>query len=469
MSGLPLLGGYAAKQCPRRVHNDHDRTVPTVEHVVAEELQARFDAGIAFERKVFAAVQDALGDACVLVQDSGTTRGRVDATMEALRRGVPVVLGGQLPHDVQGGRGGKPDVLVRREGGYLPADVKHHRLTKVARTKSARISTLSRPADEHAVEGLAPELSTRFDDYVQLAHYTRMLQAAGVHAGQHLLTGAVIGSDDLSAIHPSGHALVWLALDEPLFETFSRSEGRRKRSALERYDHEHAFRLKVAQVARARTGAPDDPAPLVVPIWQPECTSCKWAPVCREEIGEDAAAPSFKTGQLDVREWLALRDFGVESLASLATLDTSDSDFLASYLQQVTHQRRPIERLQAAVERAGLLRDGITIKRTSSGPLQVPRPTSRSTLTSSGTPTRRSTSGASGSGPATSTTTRTSLGGRSLTKPLNASSRTPWCRGSVTSCKQPATPGNPCGSSTTHPQRRPTSSASSARRTSPTS
>ena len=125
-------------------------------------------------------------------------------------------------------------------------------------------------------------------------------------------------------------------------------------------------------MAQARTGAADDPTPLVVPVWQPECTSCPWAAVCREQLGEDAAAPAFKTGQLDVREWLALRDLGVETLASLAALDPCDHDLLEAYLPQVSHQPKPAERLESAVERAGLLRDGITMKRTTSGPLGVP-------------------------------------------------------------------------------------------------
>ena len=153
------------------------------------------------------------------------------------------------------------------------------------------MSRLAEPAEVLTLEGMAPELSTRYDDYVQLAHYTRMLQAAGVHPGDDALMGAIIGSDDLGAVDPSGHALVWLLLDEPLFKTFSRSKGQRKRSAIERYDHEHAFRLKVAQVARARTGGPR----------RPDASRCArlaagmhvvpmGGRVSRSDSGEDAAA-----------------------------------------------------------------------------------------------------------------------------------------------------------------------------------
>ena len=40
-----LLGGYASKQCARRVHNDFDPTISTEPWEPPPELQARFDAG----------------------------------------------------------------------------------------------------------------------------------------------------------------------------------------------------------------------------------------------------------------------------------------------------------------------------------------------------------------------------------------------------------------------------------------
>ena len=50
--GLLLLGAHASRRCPRRVHNDHDRTVPKVPWEPAEEVQLRLDSGIAFEAEV---------------------------------------------------------------------------------------------------------------------------------------------------------------------------------------------------------------------------------------------------------------------------------------------------------------------------------------------------------------------------------------------------------------------------------
>ncbi len=49
-----LLGAYAAKQCPVRVQNDFMPLVETLKWVPSPEDQARLDAGIAFERNVFA-------------------------------------------------------------------------------------------------------------------------------------------------------------------------------------------------------------------------------------------------------------------------------------------------------------------------------------------------------------------------------------------------------------------------------
>lgn len=372
MTELPLLGGYDAKRCARRVHNDHDPTMTAPDFAVSAELQARFDAGNAFEERVFAAIRTASGDACVVLADDLGATQRIAETMTALERGTPVVLGGQLPHDRVGGRVGKPDILVRWDGGYVPADVKHHRITKIVRTKSATLSTFADPATMLDVEGRAPELSSRFDDYVQLAHYTRMLQAVGLHPGEEALVGAIIGSDDLSDVDPSGHAFTWLRLDTPIFTTFSRSSGRRKRSAMERYDHEHGFRLKVAANARNRSGGPDAPPPLVVPIWQEECHECLWHQTCRDELGADAPSAAIISGNLDVREWLALRDAGVTTTSALAALDADDPSFLDAYLPQVTHQPQALKRLEAAVERAEMIRDGITLKRTTPGPLDVP-------------------------------------------------------------------------------------------------
>jgi hypothetical protein len=109
-----LLGGYAATTCPRATHNEYDVTVPRPDVEVSPELQRLFDLGIAFEHDVFAQWL-ALGiDGLVDLRDhEHDRRAHIDATVQAMRSGVPVILGGRLPDDSAGGRTGKPDILLR--------------------------------------------------------------------------------------------------------------------------------------------------------------------------------------------------------------------------------------------------------------------------------------------------------------------------------------------------------------------
>lgn len=376
---LPIvLGGYAAKQCPRRVHNDFDPTIPKVRWEPPAELQARFDAGTAFEARVFEAIESTLGRRCARIEAGLDRASRIEATIAAMREGYAVILEGQLPNDEVGGRVGKPDVLVRWPGPndrpmYVPADVKHHRMAKPSMTKSLAVSSLNAPDQVQQLPGRVAEIAARIDDQFQLAHYTRMIQAAGFHPGDDALIGAIIGSDELFDVDASGHAFVWYDLSVPAFKTFSRSAGTKKRSALERYDHEHAFRVRVAEVARSRSGVGADPAPLVIPVWQQECDVCPWAAHCAEALGPDAASTDITTGRLDVREWLALHDAGISTTSALAEIDPDDPTLHSQYLPRVTHQPKAVERLRSVVQRAQMIRDGITLVRSTGFGLDIPR------------------------------------------------------------------------------------------------
>ncbi|MDP3894083.1 TM0106 family RecB-like putative nuclease [Nocardioides sp.] len=374
---IVLLDGHASKRCVRRVHNDHDATIPRGPWEVPPELQARFDAGLAFESGVLDALAAALGDACLRVDETLTRKQRIEATLDAMRGGVPVVVGGQLPDDPVGGRVGRPDLLLRwsAAGGppaYLPADVKGHRTAKASKKGTLRVSTLAEPTTLLELDGRVEVVSGRLDDFLQLAHYTRMLQACGLHPGEGSQLGAIIGTDDLGDVDPSGHALVWHDLTVPWFTTFSRSQGTAARSALERYDHEHEFRVKVAAVAARRTGSPTDPAPLVVPVWQAECGLCPWSDHCADQLGPDDPSVAITSGRLDVREWLALRDLGITTTTALAELEP-DEAFTATYLAQVSHQTKALDRLAIAIDRARMIRDGVLLRSTSPDPVEVPR------------------------------------------------------------------------------------------------
>ena len=368
-AGRPiLLGGYDSKRCPVRVHNDHSPLVPTLVWQPSRAEQQRLDAGVRFEAEMFALLL-ALHPGAILI-DPGP--GAIAATLAAMDAAAPLVLGGWLPDDADGGRKGRPDILIRVGDGYLPGDVKHHTPLHATTRTTAVVSPLDSPVERRTVTGWSAAGEYRFDDGIQLAHYTRMLQACGRHGGE--LSGAVLGTtvlpiDEDGPPHP---VLVWHNLDEPVITTFSRSRGTAKRSLLQRYDHEHGFRLRVAANARMIVGADDDPPALVDPIGQEECGSCPYGQYCADRMGPEEPSTQITIGRLGLREWVALRAMGVTTTTALSAVDPEDPDFLADYLPEVGDSGRVRARLAAAVRRAQMICEGIEITRTADDPLELP-------------------------------------------------------------------------------------------------
>lgn len=380
MTSPILLTGYTAKRCARRVHNEFDPRIETVEWEVPPELQLRFDAGIAFEAEVFVQLREVLpAESWVDIQDVVSRppaaapqppvdrkRAAIDATVRAMDDGVDMILGGWLPDDVEGGRTGKPDILLRVGTGYVPGDVKAHQVTDVRARGMLRYSLPSAPGDSLELPGRAAKASPRLDDHLQLAHYWRMLEAAGRTPDGVEPTGFIIGTDNLDNV--DGPVLVWLDLTQPKFETFSRSSptGKAKRSAMDRYDHEFGFRYKVAEVARQQG------EPLVQPVFTDECESCPWLDFCLDLAGRDSASAHISLGRLSVREWLALNAVGITTIEQLAQLDASDPAFQKQYLPEVAHARDPLGRLVVAVRRARMTVAGIVLDRETTGPITIP-------------------------------------------------------------------------------------------------
>jgi predicted RecB family nuclease len=372
-----LLGAYAAKRCPVRVHNDLSPAVQTLQWVPSPEDQARLDAGRAFEVAIFAQLM-ALHLGCVLIDPDLHNDDAITATVAAMDAGAGLILGGWLPDDPAGGRTGRPDLLVRVDGGYLPGDVKNHKTVNPAKKMAAVLSPLAQPSCRQSVSAVTIATPHRFDDGMQLAHYTRMLQACGRHPGDEMLFGVIIGTSEVSFTpHASAErVLAWHNLAEPIVTTYSRSRGKTKRSLLERYDHEHAFRVKVAHRALEIVGSPGDPPPLVTPIGQAECGSCPYEAPCAAAMGDDPSA-AITVGRLDTREWRTLRSMGVTTTLELAELNFDDADFFTTYAAEVAHHspKRARQRLAAAVERAAMIRDGIELWPNRDGPVDVPTAT----------------------------------------------------------------------------------------------
>jgi predicted RecB family nuclease len=384
-SGL-LLGSAAARSCAVKTHNTYDRTVPIPAAGPGSELPPRVQAARTFEAQLLAAVLEAASGVVVDLRPlADDMEAAVEACVNAMTAGVDVVVGGTLPADRAGHRAGRPDLLVRGKDSpagrptYHPAEVKGHKVLLAprrgarddenARPAAVLSTTLAapRPLNPRPLEGVSLRLGSREGDFLQLAHYYRMLQAAGFAAERPL--GGVIGTDTLL----DGPLLAWADLAEPTLRTFSRrtEQGWRYRSLLERYDHEQALRLEVARTAARRTGDPrTDPDPLVRPVVQRECGQCLWWSHCRAGLPDDDLSLRIDKGALDVREVLALRRRGVETVPQLAEADLDA--LLPQYLPEVTHRAGAENRLRVATRRARMLSTGVPFDRETEGPIVVP-------------------------------------------------------------------------------------------------
>jgi len=376
-----LLGAYASSQCARAIHNRWDATIPEPQWEPDPASALQRDRGIAFERSVRERLVEAWAGNVVELPDELDAEGRMAATTAAMRAGAAVILGGQLPHDERGRRTGRPDVLLRMGGDgaeksdtfwYAPGDIKSHKTVDSRRTLEVRISLLDSPTELRQVPGYGPKVSERLGDFLQLAHYSRMIDAAGFGPGSDERLGFIIGSDGLTDLDPSGLCLLWHDLTKPRFTTYSRSRGSIKRSALERHDHEHDFRIKVALVAQERVGRPTDPEPLVVPIGQEECLTCDWKTTCEAIVPDDDASWAITSGRLTMREWLVLTGMGISTTVDLAALDPDDRDFQSQFVSEVPEGPKALKRLRAACIRAEMIVNGEHLRRTSAGAIDVP-------------------------------------------------------------------------------------------------
>jgi len=396
-----VLDAYAAIRCPVKVQNHHDSTVRLPEGASAvgmrgsSDLQHELFGGRAFVDRVLAMLAAVPGavDLRLLAEEDWTVAEA--ETREAVRTGAPVIIGPRLPVDRQGHRRGSPAVLVRGQDrddgspGYVPVQVRARRmLERHHRPGLLRCSPVGRPVPGSSLNVVDARLRTgREEDQLYVAHFWRLLEACQWQAGGEPLAG-LVGTDLLTpttsdyeenvlamSAPRAGQgtlAIAWVPLTRKQIRTFSRTapDGWRARSPLERYDHEFSFRVKVAEVARRRTGASDDPRPMVAPIVIRECESCHWWSVCQPALGDDDLSLRINKSPLDVREISVLRSLGVRSVHDLVDADLDA--LLPRYLPEVMHRPGAEERLKLAARRAHMMAQGVELERTSSDPLNLP-------------------------------------------------------------------------------------------------
>ena len=328
VSAVPPQGGYLARRCPVRAQNEV--IVPAVPIPAPPVLQRRFDRGRQFEQDLVRRLIEGNPGAVLL---SGETISEAEeATAVAMAQRAPLIIGGRLPTDVVGRRAGKPDVLVATtEGTYRPVDIKHHLTLEPAldegRGPPCLISALGAPSREDAAAYDALQPRKREEDLLQLAHYQRMLEAAGLAPEDGRWAG-IIGVE---------RCVAWYDLDAPIWKTPSSSGRQKWRSTMEVYDFEFDFRLDVMAVAAAHQ-RDFSVELLVAPVRVSECAECPWWEYCREQLEAGAGDVSLLP-RIGWREWKMHHDRGVKDREALARLDVRTARLVCAGIDIPEFQR----------------------------------------------------------------------------------------------------------------------------------
>lgn len=362
-----VLDAYAARSCPLKTVNAF--TPNLVAPSLTRATPSFFHDPDEVEGEIVAAMR--VGEATIadLRGMEAPSQAQADACLEALRDGVDVVIGGLLPRDWEGHRSGRPSILVRDpRGGYHPVQIKFHRVLE-GRSEGAPLvaSPLAAPTQRLEV----PERGFRWgrlNAALQVAHYRRLLEAAGLAAEE--AWGGLIGLDRI-ALEPGGDpsmVITWIDLTErcvlPNPRDIDDGSVPESISTLERYDAEHAYRVRLAEAATASDGT------LLTPIVSHECQHCVWQTYCQTQLDADDLSLRISKAPLDVHEVRTLRGMGITTVADLAGADLEAivEPFVAASLRSGAEQR-----LRLAYRRARLLNAGEELERRTEGPIELAR------------------------------------------------------------------------------------------------
>ncbi|WP_028851640.1 TM0106 family RecB-like putative nuclease [Thermocrispum municipale] len=289
-----VLDAGVVTRCRRRVHWEHDPAAPQLdplpENPAVEQRKADAQAHRAAIAKLLA--EEFRGSGWVEVPTDAEPEERIAATVAALQQGVSVISGGLLPVDVEAGRRGGAELLVRTPGGYVPVIVVRHRITDPG--EGALTTALTDLNPDNAREDPERKVRSHPRDQFRLAHVVELLRAAG-YADPDRVVGGVIGLD--------ADVVLWHDLLAPSFPG--------EKSTMQEYAERFADRLAVA--AAAASGA----EPLAQPSRILACRHCPWWPVCEKMLHDKQDVSLVVRGD----DAVALREAGFETVASLAAAD----------------------------------------------------------------------------------------------------------------------------------------------------
>jgi predicted RecB family nuclease len=337
---VPPLGGYIAKTCARRAHNDFDPLFKGLEtDPPSPALEERFEKGREFEEALGVKWSQKLGKRFYAIPDNIIdSDGQRSFTQKQLREKltmkilqnpgqVEVVWNPRLPADLENSRIAEPDFLLKgkqkQSGGFywIPGDVKWHAtLQGKGHPKSYSLSSLAQPLVRN--NGLLGEGNPHLSDLMQLAHYRRVLEAYGfADPADTSFEGVIIGKEEVP---------LWVNLDTmKYFYTPNGQLRQSKHSVQDIYDAEFQFRVKVIERALERK-TDRSLAPLVEPEWKVECKECPYRTVCHDELkiilGHHITLLPHMTPQFAQAYYAA----GISTAVKLAQYSVQTAELIAS-------------------------------------------------------------------------------------------------------------------------------------------
>lgn len=360
------LTAYAARSCPLKTAFDFD---PALEKPTHERLTPSFfhDAD-AIELDVFTQVAAAVPRHVDLRTMRGEPSGvKEAATLSAMADGMDAIIMPMLPRDEAAHRAGSPSLLIKFPDGYVPVQVKFHRVFEQSHDEDSELhySILAAPTKILVDTGRRFRWESRLTAALQVGHYWRLLEPTGFAAKNP--RAGVIGIERVAPQASSSRrqhlAITWLDLTKQCVQTDPPGDGDQT-STLQRYDEEFAERVALAE--RAVSGKPCE----LTPIIARECSFCDWQEHCAALLDPDDVSVQITKSALDRHEIAVLRKLGITTIAHLAAADLDA--LVAQYVPAVTHRDGGEERLRLAARRARMLVDGVLLERVSDQAIHLP-------------------------------------------------------------------------------------------------